>query len=70
MNPRPSKQVNPVVADQWVENTAPADSEPTKRLTLDIPASLHRAIKAQCALRDKKMVDEITALLLQQYGNT
>ncbi|PTR05618.1 plasmid segregation centromere-binding protein ParG [Nitrosospira sp. Nsp5] len=69
MNPRPSKQPDPATADQWVENRAPDVKEPVKRLTLDIPVSLHRTIKAQCAMRDTKMVEEILELLIKKYGN-
>ncbi len=55
--------------DAWVvERTALAtEVEKTKRLTLDIPASLHGRIKSVCALRDKKMVEEITELLMNNY---
>lgn len=42
--------------------------EPTSRLTLDIPRSLHAEIKAQCARRGTKMVTEITELLNAHYG--
>jgi hypothetical protein len=40
-----------------------------KRLTLDIPADLHRAIKTACASRGTKIVDELRELLVQKYGN-
>lgn len=60
----------PVAADAWVDNREAGAVEPTKRLTIDIPESLHRAIKAQCALRGSKIVDEVRVLLLQKYGNT
>lgn len=60
-------------ADEWVERRdKPAQKdkgEPVKRLTLDIPESLHRAIKAQCAGRGVKMVDELREILHQKYGN-
>ncbi|MBN7314889.1 hypothetical protein [Mycobacteroides abscessus] len=42
--------------------------EPTSRLTLDIPRSLHTEIKAQCARRGTKMVSEITDLLYAHYS--
>jgi hypothetical protein len=47
-------------ADQWVENR---NTETTKRLTLDIPASLHTRIKSTCALRGVKMADALRELL-------
>lgn len=47
-----------------------------KRLTIDIPESLHRTIKSQCAMRyaicdmrGTKIADEVRELLLKKYGN-
>lgn len=62
-----------VEADQWVESRTPVAPEPepnapSKRLTIDIPADLHRRIKSQCALRGTKIADEVRELLLQKYG--
>lgn len=61
--------------DSWIsqgkeslDDAEPA-SEKIKRLTIDIPESLHRIIKSQCASRGNKIVDEIRELLLQKYGN-
>lgn len=46
----------------------PADPrEPIKRLTIDIPESLHRAMKVQTAERGTRMVDEVRALLEAHY---
>jgi len=62
----------PVEADQWVESRTPITAEPdapNKRLTIDIPADLHRRIKSQCALRGTKIADEVRELLVQKYGN-
>ncbi len=47
-------------ADQWIESR---NTEAIKRLTLDIPASLHMRIKSTCALRGVKMADAIRELL-------
>ena len=44
------------------------EPEPMKRLTIDVPESLHRSIKAQCAMRGTKIADEVRELLLQKYG--
>lgn len=55
-------------ADEWVKSRA-TEAEPMKRLTIDIPASLHRAIKAQCAMRGVKIAEEIREILMQKYGN-
>ena len=72
-------RVTPKTADEWVTNARPTDAEtveqeqpaePMKRLTLDIPKSLHSRIKASCALRGSKMIDEIRVLLEREYANT
>lgn len=44
-----------------------AGGEPLKRLTLDIPLSLHAAIKTDCARRGVKMIDDIRPLLEAHY---
>ena len=47
------------------ETTKPAreiatkDAEPTKRLSLDIPQSLHKRFKTACSATDRKMVSEL-----------
>ncbi|KAM3108246.1 hypothetical protein [Phormidesmis sp. 146-33] len=38
-----------------------------KRLTLDIPASLHQRIKVACAMQDVRMVDAIKELLEERF---
>ena len=52
-------------ADNWVENREA--TEKNKRLTIDVPESLHRAIKSQCAMRGTKIADEIRELLVKKY---
>ena len=61
--------------DDWVahrasEETAPAATPPVgplKRLTIDIPADLHNRVKAGCALKGVKMVDEVRELLEARF---
>lgn len=70
---KPTKKATPTNADEWVANqgateTAEVPAGKMKRLTLDIPEELHNSIKAQCAMRGVKMVDEIRVLLLQKYS--
>lgn len=67
LNTKPSKKQE-VSADDWVESRTTEENEPIQRLTIDIPVSLHRNIKAQCAMRGKKIVQEIRELLIQKYG--
>ncbi|TBC53772.1 hypothetical protein ELH27_37020 [Rhizobium leguminosarum] len=73
----------PAAADAWVgENTgdvseAPkhskvvplrAEAEANKRLTIDVSESLHKRIKAQCAMRGTKMADVIRDLLEKEFA--
>ena len=51
-------------ADDWVNNR---DAETMKRLTIDVPASLHARIKSQCALKGVKMADEVRVLLEKHF---
>ena len=57
-------------ADEWVQNR-PAEqvaaSEPMKRLTIDVPASLHTRIKVGCTLRGRKIADELRELLDKHF---
>lgn len=66
---RPTNKVDAdVAADAWVENRVAADApEKMKRLTIDIPESLHRDIKMQCAGRGTKIADELRELLANNY---
>ena len=67
---KPTSKPAPAAADAWVESRSSGDEpEAMKRLTIDVPESLHRAIKAQCAMRGTKIADEVRELLLQKYGN-
>lgn len=56
-------------ADDWVNKRALVsdEQEPLKRLTLDIPSSLHSRIKSDCALKGRKMVDVITEMLESKF---
>lgn len=66
---RPTNVMEEVKADAWVENRNTKEIEPMKRLTIDVPESLHRKIKAQCAMRGTKIADEVRELLLKKYTN-
>lgn len=69
---KPQPKQDPVSPDQWVSGTSAepaAESIPMKRLTIDIPESLHRQIKTQCAARGLRMADEIRNLLEQHFLN-
>jgi hypothetical protein len=62
---QPKAPAPPPDPDGWVERRG--DAEPLKRLTIDIPKSLHARIKSQCALRGTKMVEEIRLLLEEAF---
>ena len=51
-------------AEDWVEHR---NTETMKRLTIDIPASLHSRVKVACAQRGVKMADEIRELLEAKF---
>ena len=69
----------PANLDSWVTtrspevvgsvDAVPEKKEKMKRLTLDIPDKLHRAIKGKAALEGKAMVDMLRELLDEKYGN-
>lgn len=69
--PRRSQSGGQANPDDWVahrasEEAAPVPSAPVgpvKRLTVDLPAELHGRVKAACALKGVKMVEEVTKLL-------
>lgn len=68
---RPTGEKAAAEADAWVgSRTDESKTEPMKRLTLDIPESLHRRIKVTCAGRGTKMADELRTLLLKKYGES
>lgn len=55
-------------ADKWISSRETVeDKEDLKRLTIDVPATLHRRIKSQCADRGLKMADEIRELLEKHF---
>lgn len=51
--------------DDWVKSRR--KNEKTKRLTIDIQEDLHRKIKADCAMKGKKMADAIREILSEKF---
>lgn len=45
------------------ERPARADGEPIKRLSLDLPQSVHRRFKTACSATGRKMVGELMAYI-------
>ena len=54
-------------AEQWVASGKTESAEGMKRFTIDVPESLHRRIKMQCAASGLKMANEIRALLDKHF---
>jgi hypothetical protein len=50
--------ISPKVAKREAAKTGRA--EPTRRLSIDLPESLHRRFKTACSRTDKKMLAEVT----------
>lgn len=68
--PTAAKAAATPTADAWVDDRANGDEqEAMKRLTIDVPESLHRTIKTQCAMRGTKIADEVRELLIKKYMN-
>ncbi len=63
---KPSGSAKRPSADDWVQQKATV-TEPIKRLTIDIPQSLHRLVKSQCVLRGVNMVDVVREFLDREF---
>ena len=64
---KPTAKNPSTTPDDWVSNRF-ADEEPIKRLTIDIPLSLHQRVKSQCALQGENMADVVREFLLNRFG--
>lgn len=66
-NARPSSVASATNVDAWVENREGTEQEPVKRLTIEIPLSLHRRMKSHCAQENLAMAVEVRRLLEQRF---
>ncbi|MCB9918602.1 MAG: hypothetical protein H6832_09380 [Planctomycetes bacterium] len=64
---KPSSKPLHANVDDWVSDREKAAREPTKRLTIDVPISLHKRIKSSCALQNLVMADVVRDLLEQGF---
>ena len=65
------------LVDQWVGDgverhvtehvTEAVESKPMKRFTIDVPVSLHKRIKTQCAADGIKMADMLREMLEARF---
>jgi hypothetical protein len=54
--------------EAWVNNRKAApEVEAVKRLTVDVPAALHRRIKVYCAANDLVMAEAVRAILEEKF---
>ncbi len=49
-----------------IEPVNPVNAEPTQRLSIDLPKSLHRRFKTACARTDKKTLAEVTDFVVRR----
>ena len=66
--PDGSRKPTAEAAEARVAERQANGNEPTKRLTIDVPFSLHRRMKAQCALDGVNMADVVRELLGERFG--
>jgi hypothetical protein len=64
---KPSNAVQSGSIDNWVHNREAETREQMKRLTIDVPISLHKRIKGSCAMQNLIMADVIRELLEQRF---
>lgn len=65
---KPGQYQPPKNADEWIDlANKPLPGEPMKRLTIDVPVSLHQRIKIRCAMDGFKMADVIRDMLVERF---
>lgn len=72
--PAKPSQPSSAAADAWVSGSAAgtdpapkAVGEPTKRMTFDLPESLHRRVMLDCATNGVKMTTVIRQMLEERW---
>lgn len=69
---KPTQSPKKPSADAWVGQQslvqAATEADPIKRLTIDIPLSLHVRVKSQCVLRGISMVDVVREFLEREFA--
>jgi hypothetical protein len=65
---KPIPRLGQASPDDWVADRSMIPAEPTKRLTIDVPLSLHQRVKSQCAVRGEIMADVIRDLLEEHFA--
>ena len=68
--PKPQSRNQTVAVDEWVNAGAAkagGGDEPIKRLTIDVPVSLHTRMKAGCAMQGLNMADVVRDMLEKRF---
>lgn len=60
-------EASPLIPQASTPSDSPPPQERIKRLTLDIPESLHRRIKGKAVMEGTTMVEMLRELLLETY---
>jgi len=68
VRPRAAKEELPATAEQWVRGGEGADAGPQKRLTLNLPASLHTAFKGRCVVEGMTIQDKVRVLIARELA--
>ena len=66
---KPTTPTGHATLDDWVADRPTRTTEPTKRLTIDVPVSLHQRIKVQCTLQGENMADVLRLILQTQFSS-
>jgi hypothetical protein len=61
---KPTQEKSAPSAEQWVQSR---NVQGTKRVTVDIPKSLHTRIRIDCLTRGVNMTDELRTILVEHY---
>ncbi len=67
---KPSVRPDKGSPDKWVADRLTRPTEPMKRLTIDVPLSLHQAVKSQCAIQGENMADVIRGMLEERFPSS
>lgn len=65
---KPAPRSDQASPDKWVADRLAKPVEPMKRLTIDVPLSLHQTVKSQCAIRGEHMADVVRSLLEAHFA--
>lgn len=68
ITPKPADPAKPQTPEQWVQQQPPGDQQSLKRITIDIPQSLHLRARRQCLERGVYLSVVIRDFLEREFG--